>query len=186
MPDSEVVETEDKKSSLLGSGLFTKLKIGGAILGLVGLECLMAYFLIPSAQDVVLATERAAQNSTLTEEEAADLSIPMGNKEHVEVDLFKFAITSYQPKTGSTNRVDFHLFATINLEDQDEFNELIIQNANRVREQINVTARSVDSEALTDPSLGLLKRKILEKTNGILGKPLVKTIIFSDYSFIKQ
>lgn len=122
----------------------------------------------------------------LTQDEADKLNIPLGNKKHVEVDLKEFGITAYQPKSSTTIRIDFHLYATVNLEDQDEFNELIIQNTHRLREQIIVTARSVDANDLTDPSLGLLKRKILEKTNRILGKPLVKSVVFSDYSFVSQ
>jgi len=39
---------------------------------------------------------------------------------------------------------------------------------------------------LTDAGLGLLKRKILEKSNRILGRPLLQTIIFSEFSFVEQ
>ena len=39
---------------------------------------------------------------------------------------------------------------------------------------------------LTDAGLGLIKRKILEKTNRALGKPLLQTVVFSDFSFVEQ
>jgi flagellar FliL protein len=39
---------------------------------------------------------------------------------------------------------------------------------------------------LTDPVLGLIKRKILEKTNRLLGKAMVKGVVFSDFSYYEQ
>jgi len=44
----------------------------------------------------------------------------------------------------------------------------------------------VDVADLADAGLGLVKRKILEKVNQTLGKPLLRTIIFSEFSFVEQ
>ena len=41
-------------------------------------------------------------------------------------------------------------------------------------------------EDLTDPGLGLLKRRILAKSNDLLGKPLLRSVVFSDFSFVEQ
>jgi flagellar FliL protein len=41
-------------------------------------------------------------------------------------------------------------------------------------------------EDLTDPGLALLKRKILAKSNELLGKLLLKAVLFSDFSYIEQ
>ena len=43
-----------------------------------------------------------------------------------------------------------------------------------------------DVEDFTDPSLGLIKRKILARTNDVLGKPLIEEVVFSDFSFIEE
>ena len=39
---------------------------------------------------------------------------------------------------------------------------------------------------LTDAGLGLIKRRILETTNKTLGKPLLKGVVFSEFSFVEQ
>jgi flagellar FliL protein len=39
---------------------------------------------------------------------------------------------------------------------------------------------------LSDPALGLIKRQILAKTNSLLGEPLLKEIIFSDFAVVQQ
>ncbi|UUO07672.1 flagellar basal body-associated FliL family protein [Blastopirellula sp. J2-11] len=176
---------ESTPNSSGGPSLMTKLKILGAVLALVGLECMLAYFVIPSPEDVIEAAEMRARQHTATEPDVEDLTA-VSDKATVEVDLKNFGITAYQPLANTTLRIDFHLYAMVNAENQGEFETLIEQNEHRFREQVLVTLRSSEVSDLTDPGLGLLKRKILEKTNRILGKPLVKSVIFSDYSFIEQ
>jgi flagellar basal body-associated protein FliL len=46
--------------------------------------------------------------------------------------------------------------------------------------------RGSEIEDLTDAGLGLIKRRILERTNKALGKPLIKNVIFSEFSFVEQ
>ena len=46
--------------------------------------------------------------------------------------------------------------------------------------------RSADIDDLTEAGLGLIKRKILDKTNRLLAKPYLKKVIFSDFSFVEQ
>jgi hypothetical protein len=41
-------------------------------------------------------------------------------------------------------------------------------------------------EDLVDPGLALLKRKILAKSNELLGQPVLRAVLFSDFSFIEQ
>ena len=106
--------------------------------------------------------------------------------EELEVDLGKFTVTSFQPKSNSTSVIDFHLFAIIAPADRNAFDASIEQNRNRLRDQVIVLVRGADLGELTEPGLGLLKRKILEKSNTILGKPFLRTIIFGDFSFMEQ
>lgn len=165
-----------------------KLQILGGILVLVLLECVVAYLIIPSPQDVIRAAEIQAQDGQsdgmLPKQELEPLS---ADEETVEVDLGDpFGITAYRPLSESTMRIDFHLYATIRASDEADFAAAIAKFEKRFREQVIVTVRSSDDGELTDPSLGLLKRKILEKTNNILGKPMVHSIVFSEFSFVEQ
>lgn len=165
-----------------------KMQILGGILVLVLLECVVAYLIIPSPQDVIRAAEMQAQETEATQSPGVDEPQPLAaNEETMEIDLGDpFGITAYRPLSESTMRIDFHLYATIRASDQADFESLMEKNKNRFREQVIVTVRSSDEGELTDPSLGLLKRKILEKTNNILGKPMVHSIVFSEFSFVEQ
>ncbi len=175
---------DDTQAQQDGSPLMGKLKVVGMVAAVVLVECAFAYMLIPSAAADPQAVEAAIRAAE------ADL---MGNKkervnveDEIEVDLGQFRVTSYQPATDTTFRVNFHLFGTIAEEDKDEFDVLKEANEARLREQVNVIVRAAEIPELTDPTLGLIKRRILDKINRILGKQLVKGVIFSDMSFVEQ
>ena len=44
----------------------------------------------------------------------------------------------------------------------------------------------VEPADLADPGLGLIKRRILEKSNALLGKPLLRAVVFSEFSYMEQ
>jgi flagellar FliL protein len=83
-------------------------------------------------------------------------------------------------------RVDFHLYGIIAGKDKDEFEKTLKAVHQRFREQVFVTVRSAESSDLADAGLGLIKRQILEKTNALLGKPLIRAAIISDFSYMEQ
>ena len=64
--------------------------------------------------------------------------------------------------------------------------ELFEENRHRFRESVIVIVRSSDLADLTDAGLGLIKRKVLEKTNRALGKPLLKDVVFSEFSLVEH
>ena len=45
-----------------------------------------------------------------------------------------------------------------------------------------MTAKLSDLE---DAGLGLIKRRILEKSNALFGKPLLRSVVFADYTFVE-
>jgi flagellar basal body-associated protein FliL len=165
--------------------MFSKLKIPLFIAVVVGIECGMAMWLFPSAADSSALAEPAAQNlpaappadETEVEKEAVAQS---------EVDLGSFNVTSFQPSSNSTFRIDFHLYGTVNTAEKEDFLSRLEESQHRFRDQIIIIVRSAEIADLSDAGLGTLKRKILEKTNRILGKPLLQSVIFSDFLFIEQ
>lgn len=106
--------------------------------------------------------------------------------DQVEVDLGEFTVTASQPSASTTLRIAFHLYGTVAAMDSEEFNSRMKESQHRFREQVIVTLRSAEVSDLADAGLGLLKRKILEKTNSTMGKPLLKMVIFSDFSFVEM
>ena len=104
----------------------------------------------------------------------------------MEVDLEQFNVTAHQPASNTTIRIDFHLFGVIAPGDKAEFEKLLKANQHRFREQVLVTLRSAEGSDLADAGLGLIKRQILEKTNALLGKPFLRGVIVSDFSYMEQ
>jgi hypothetical protein len=190
MPDQENAIDEqplaDESAPAAGkSSILAKIKTVAVVLLLIVAECVVAHFYLPSEADTAAmanATFGADSGNELLEEEAEDEELA----NQIEVDLGEFSVTSFQPISNTTLRIDFHLFGTVQTDDQDEFLTLMDGNMHRFREQVIVTVRGADITDLTDAGLGLVKRKILEKTNKIIGKPLLRTVIFSEFSFIEQ
>lgn len=162
-------------------------------------ECLFAWFLIPST------TEVQAWAQTKTEQHAADSHAAAdghaaeghgneaghaagghGEKHEVEAELGKYNVVIHQPAANLTMRVNFHLIGTLPETEEAHFHELLAKNEHRLRDQVIFEIRNSRVEDLTDPGLALLKRKILAKSNELLGKPILQAVLFSDFSFIEQ
>jgi hypothetical protein len=111
---------------------------------------------------------------------------PTDPSEQMEVDLEQFSVTAHQPASNTTTRIEFHLIGAVAAGDKEEFEKLLAANRFRIREQVLVTVRSAEGADLADPGLGLIKRRILEKTNALLGKPLLRAVIVSDFSYLEQ
>jgi hypothetical protein len=103
-----------------------------------------------------------------------------------EVNLGSYHIVSFNPKTGKSLSVDFELFGTVLANEKPEFEHLYAAHEKRISEQITIAVRGLQSEDLSDPGLGLIKRIILEKTNRALGKPLVREAVISQFSFVPR
>lgn len=161
-----------------------RLLIGAFIAGIILLECFAAYLLIPSAQEVSERAEAAVKEQIAAEKDADKKSDSDAITR--EFDLGKFRVSRFQPASNTTINVDFHLWATIKEEDFKEFETRFASSQHRFREQVIVITRNADVPELTDPGLALIKRQILEKTSTVIGKSLVQSIIFSDFSYVEQ
>lgn len=193
MSDSTALEVEAslaRGEKTARTGLVGKALVALFLLGVVVAECLMVYLFLPGeAQTAALAgvTQEEQPDSgknafpTASEPFVPEVAVPQ-----IEVDLGEFTITSYQPISNTTLRIDFHLYGTVATEDQRAFQESLQANVHRFRDQVILIVRSADLTDLTDAGLGLIKRKILEKTNTLLGKRYLKAVIFSDFSFVEQ
>ena len=159
--------------------------IVGVIVSVVILsECLFAWMLIPSRTDL----EKWSATKV-----AKDAAAGHAEKEHkregkpeTEIDLGKYNVVVHHPASNVTLRVNFHLIGTVLAEEQHEFEELLSKNQHRLRDQAIFEIRNCQIDDLTDPGLALLKRRILAKSNDLLGKPLLHSVVFSDFSFVEQ
>jgi flagellar FliL protein len=147
-------------------------------------ECFFAYLLIPSRTDLekwsaTKVAKEAAEGHAAQEHKHA-------GKSETEVDLGKYNVVVHHPASNVTLRVNFHLIGTVHTEEQHEFEELLGKNQHRLRDQAIFEIRNCQIDDLTDPGLALLKRRILAKSNDLLGKPLLHSVVFSDFSFVEQ
>lgn len=170
-----------------GPGTSTLIKAVVVIGLIVVLECAVASTFLPSAEDTE-AVGRKVATAAAGEMDDGVLQ-ENGNSTQLdlrEVNLGRYYVTSYQPESNTTLRIDFELFATVLASDEVEFQLLYEQHQHRFSEQVHVTFRGASLTDLTDAGLGLIKRRILEKSNRTLGKPLVHEVIFSQFSFVEQ
>lgn len=170
-----------------GRSMLALIKVTSFVAVVVGIECLLAYLYLPSPAETAAWAEArlAGPQEPMAEPDAAEKSgeVPA---DQIEVDLEEFSVTAFQPISNTSLRIDFHLYGIVAAADEEEFMARLNENRHRFREQVLVIARSADLADLTDAGLGLIKRQILEKTNATLGKPLLRAVIFSDFSFIEQ
>ncbi len=170
------------------SGLLSLIKAGALVLVLVVVEVVAASMLVPSAKE----TERlgrqfvaAAQGGTAVDGETGEVS-DKEQQEVREVELGLFNVTRFNPTTNTTLAIDFELYGTVLATDAPEFQRLFTNSQARVREQVIMTLHAAEATDLTDAGLGLIKRQILEKTNRVLGQPLIREVLFSKFNFVER
>ena len=180
--------TEPKKKS----PLFALLKAVAFISVLVVVEVVAASLLIPTPQETEelaksLAAAKAGEEPIETDDGTAITEAQTRTEEEtVEVELGPFNVNHFNPDADKMISIDFELFAVVLAAEAEQFHTEFEKHRNRVRDQVNMTLRSADTKQLTDPGLGLIKRRILEKTNRSLGKPLVREILTTRFNFVER
>jgi flagellar basal body-associated protein FliL len=194
-----------------GKKFFSKGKIIGIVGVIVLLQCVLAYLYLPAGDSAAKAEakkEAAAHADDKDKDAGGD-----GRAENREIDLGKFSLTAFDPNSNTTLLIDFHLYGTVAVdasdkgakeggenshaghggkagegadEDNSNFGKLFKKNQHRFRDQVIVIIRNATMADLADPSLGLIKRQILAKTNSLLGEPLLKEVVFSDFAVVQQ
>jgi flagellar basal body-associated protein FliL len=184
---SEPIEASASKSK---SGLFKLIKTVAFVSVIVVVEIVTASMLAPKAQQTErLAHEIVAAETGKTTEakEAGEHADSHGEAHDLrEVELGVYNVTRYNPTSNTTMAVDFELYGTVLAENEAEFQHHYEHSQARLREQVIMTLHGVESADLTDAGLGLIKRRILEKTNRALGQPLVQEVLFSKFNFVER
>lgn len=189
MSDKQAKPEAKPASAAKAGGMMGKLMIAGFMGGVVAVECLLAYLFIPSAEQVAAMAEHNMQkklpkpleSETEGHEESDD------SKPAVELELGEYSITVTQPTAATALRVDFQLVGIVKSEDEKEATALFDKNIHRFRDLVLSEIRNLESTDLADPGLTLIKRRILEKSNNnLFGKTLIKSIVFSHFSYVEQ
>jgi flagellar basal body-associated protein FliL len=169
-------------------GLLGKFTIVLLLLAILGGEALMAFLFLPSADEVAAAGRPSAEahGDSHGHEELPGLEHEVSEGSLRELDLEKYALTIPNMKTGTSYRVDFHLWGVIAAEHEKEFEHLYEEHKHRLRDQIGTIIRRAEPAELAEPGLGLIKRAISTKVNQTLGKPVLHGVVFSEFVFYEQ
>ncbi len=187
--DLNPVEDAPEMEPEAGPSMISKIAIPLFVAGVVAVECVVAYALLPDAsqtQDMVQEVLNESENET---DQASDEDGELTEADlldHIEIELGEFDVTAFQPISETTMRITFQLYGTIHEDDADTFDELKADNDHRLSEQMIVVIRGANVGDLTDPNLGLIRRKLLDKVNKTIGKPLIKSVIISQFSYVEQ
>jgi hypothetical protein len=156
------------------------LIITGFVGSVIMVECLTMYYFLPSTAEVEAKVKAHAEEK---HKEAEQHEGEESQTASVEVELGKYNITVHRPASDVTLRINFLLIGTIDEHEYGAFDELFAKNQHRLRDKIIFEIRNCDLSDLTDPGLGLIKRRILAKSNELLGKPILQSVVFSEFSY---
>ena len=98
----------------------------------------------------------------------------------------EYSVTVTRPNAPTVLRVDFHLVGTVEEGHFEEVKAAFDSNVHRFRDMVISEIRHLETSDFADPGLGLIKRRILEKSNALLGKPVLKSVVFSDFAYMEQ
>jgi hypothetical protein len=190
MSDKQAKPEAKPAPAAKSGGLMGKLMIAGFMGGVVAVECLLAYLFIPSAEQVAAMAEHNMQKklpAPLESETEAHGESDDSKKPAIELELGEYSITVTQPNSPTALRVDFQLVGIVKSDDEAEAKALFDKNIHRFRDLVLSEIRNLESTDLADPGLTLIKRRILEKSNNnLFGKSLIKSIVFSQFSYVEQ
>jgi hypothetical protein len=187
MANAKDAQQLDAAPAKTGSGLIGKLAIAGFMGGVIAVECLLAYLFIPTPDEVAaLAEENMTKKlpASLATDEITASQDEMKNM--VEIQLGDYSITIAQRNSSLALRADFTLAGTVLASEHSSMESMMDKYKARFREIVLYEFRNSEREDLDDPELGLIKRRILERSNNLFGKQLLKTLMFPDFSYIEQ
>lgn len=193
--DETAADPDAPEEAKKPSNLMRILKAVGLIAVIVLLEVVAASMLAPSSLETrMIAEQLATAKDDVIGEGDADAESAVDSidadarqlGETREVALGSYHIVTPHAESQTSINVTFNLFGAVLAEDESLFNELFLSNEQRIKEQVLITMRGMTVTDFTDPNLGLIKRKILEKTNRALGKPLLHEAIISEFAFVER
>ncbi|WP_145056360.1 hypothetical protein [Lignipirellula cremea] len=157
--------------------MMLKLGLGGLVVAVILAECCVAYLFLPSEAEVQAMAVAKVEAEEEKEAEAVEAA---------EVDLGMFNVSVSQPNSSATLRIDFHLYGTVLSSEKIELDTQYTEKLHRFRDLVITEVLTADRDDLVHSRLGLIKRRILEKSNLLFGKPLIKSVVLSNYSFVDQ
>jgi hypothetical protein len=106
-----------------------------------------------------------------------------GKKKEEEKAAEKSAEKQAQPREPAIFFIHFHLFAVVPDNELGEFTELLNTHGERIRGKIRETVQSSELAQFEDPTLGWLKSELIQWINRSVNTPILRDVVFADFSF---
>jgi hypothetical protein len=155
--------------------------------GVMLVECAIAYLMIPTPDQVAAVAEaRLAERMRETADSIGEAPAISAEEEvpHVEVNLGDYSIT--YPNGSTMLRIDVSLAGTVLEEDKFEFEQTFKEREKRYSQMVNIEFRSSELADIYSDNLDLIRRRILEKSNALFGKRLLRDVLISQYTILEQ
>ena len=193
MADPETTEPDPEVADESAGGASKGRKLVAIVVVIISIMVNLGivYAIVPTAQEVeaqkrLLEGWESKSEADEKEGESKEDETSKTDDTQQEEPLGDFNMSAFQPLSSTTIRIDFKLWGIVAVDETGDFREQYDANENRIREQILIIMRSADIDDLSEAGLGLIKRKILDKTNHLLSKPFLQSVLFSNFSFVEQ
>jgi hypothetical protein len=156
-----------------------KIKIAVLLAVVMGVQVTIGYFLMPS---VVTHDEVEAEHGDHHEAARVEEDHGVDEEDLVEFEIGNFSSTNSNAIAGTEIHISMTVVAAVSHKNHVAFEEAVLHDhPARIRQAIERVVRSSSIENLTDPDLNVIKRKIREDVNLILGKSYIIEVIISGY-----
>jgi hypothetical protein len=128
----------------------------------------------PKTGSALFSSQKASGNSDLTY---------FGDG---KAELGDFSIKIYDSVTGTSLRSDFHLEGNTIFGDEEEFDQFMLSNRRKFREQITVAMRTCNMNELANPDLKLIEKKLASRVNRAMGRSLLKSVQITEHALYES
>lgn len=170
-----------------GGGMMSSLIIGGFVMMVIIAETCLFFFAVPSADQVsLLAEENLIKKIEGTTEKKDEVDASVTDNKPVEFPLGDYSIVCQPPGADRMYRIEFKLFATLRNKDKAKIETLFKEIQGRYRHNIILEIRASTFDELNENQLGLIQRRILAKSNELIGEPLLTSVGFENYQVFEE
>ncbi len=179
-------ETKSESEKGSGSSLMPKVMIAGFIAVVVVVETVLFFCFVPSADDIAaLAEAQLIKKVEATMDKEGEPTVDDDTKA-VEFALGEYSVVFTPTGSDRKQRVELRLFGTVQKKSEKKMEELFKGNEGRFRHSLMLEIRNASLDELNELELGLIQRRILAKSNDLLGEPILLGVGFKDYQVFEE
>ena len=159
-----------------------KVKIAALLVVVMAVEAMAIYFVLPQPAAPVSAGEDDTALGENPDREDVNHDV-----DTVEVEVGRFDTTNSRADSSAVIHISFKLYAIVARDQKVSFDQAAkSKHKARVRQAVITVCRSSSLNDLSDPELGVIKRKIRETVNKILRKSYIIEVVIDGFTTMEQ